>query len=702
MILIQKKYLSLFLLIFTLPYTLTPKPCLYAAKYMRVYYIDWNAAPNTNPDYSCHGDSIFIELPGVDGILGTSDDKRVVVDGGSYDTASKSRWDEFLNTKNISQIDYMVLSHPHADHIVGLFLIADITKVSYLYANTNYSSDSTSEGGDFITLKSKISADGGQIVYVDPGDILSGPGTNKPSALAPNGWDPNVSVKVVAANETAAFSGGYPDYNAQSVIFTLRFGTSSFMFGGDAKRAISSPENYGEGQAVSLFPSELKIDIYKVHHHGDYNAYDNTTYFYNSPQFLDYVLPKWCISQDGGKPNVPDWDALERFKSYGTKIYRNDLDGHVLVKCDDAGNYDIVREMMRADDDPYSTKFTSVFTPDWLSNAPKVPADLKFYQTFLSSVTLSWTAVARHSGGIVNYDVYAATVSNGDSGAGIGVSGFTPTSNAQPYSTGIYRKINNSDIPGDEAGKTITYTVTDLSPAATHYFFRVASIGTSYYYEHRYSNEADGIPPGKVNEISATPNLQTEGSLTLSWTVPGGNGYFDNFTGTFYIQNTTDLSNALKSDFWNPQQAQEIQEVTNLSPGSTYSKTLYGLTPGVTYYIRLWSKDQSSNFSAMSSGVTSYASPPVTPNNVYAYPNPFTAKSGVTYITFKNLTKYAKINIFNIAGELIYETEKNDYTIEHKWDTKNNSGDAVASGTYIYTVTDDAGRNKTGKFQIIR
>jgi competence protein ComEC len=654
---------------------------LYAAKYMRVYYLDW---AQTGVEYN-YGDCIFTELPGVDEILGTSDDKNVIVDGGEANTAGESRVDDFLSAKGVTRIDYMFLSHPHSDHINGLQLVADLTKVCTFYANEDYSGI-----WGYNTLKSKLNADGASFYFVNPGDILSSPN----QAQVNNGpcWDPHVFVKVVAAYQNG------DNANDESVMFVLKFGSSSFVFGGDSEGNYSynntvNNNNWGEGYAMTNYPSDIDVDIFKAHHHGS-NSNGS-----NSAAWLNAITPKITISQDGGSSFHPNIYTLGRIKAAGSIIYRNDLDGHILVKCDDAGNYDVVRETVRYDESPTDSKVSGA----WLSNVSAIPGDLRFYQTYQSSVTLSWSAVARHLGCIVNYDVYIATCSNGDCGAGMGAAGgFTPSQKAEPYMTGIYQKVNSTDIAGKEAGENMYYTVTGLSPAATNYFFRLASIDTSYYYEHRYSNEVDGIPPGKIIILAGAPNLQTGGSITLTWTIPGGNGYSDNFNGYFYVQNTRSAADAANASFWNPLLAQEKSgEAKNLSPGANYSMTLYGLTPGTTYYLRVWSRDQSFNYSAMSDIITAYASPPVSVENVYVYPNPL--KTGVAkQLTFKNLPKYAKINVFNVAGELVFETDKNDYTDEYKWDASNNSGGSVASGTYLYAVTDDSSRTKTGKFLIIR
>ena len=89
-------------------------------------------------------------------------------------------------------------------------------------------------------------------------------------------------------------------------------------------------------------------------------------------------------------------------------------------------------------------------------------------------------------------------------------------------------------------------------------------------------------------------------------------------------------------------------------------------------------------------------------DNVYVYPSLYTGKDGQTGIYFYNVPKYVKLQIFNISGELIYQTEKDDTnkTLFWKVDGKRGS-EKLSAGIYIYVLWD--GKNKkTGKIAIVR
>lgn len=91
-------------------------------------------------------------------------------------------------------------------------------------------------------------------------------------------------------------------------------------------------------------------------------------------------------------------------------------------------------------------------------------------------------------------------------------------------------------------------------------------------------------------------------------------------------------------------------------------------------------------------------------NEVRVYPNPYKPNSGLghTKITFDNLTGKAKIKIFNIASELVRTLEEEDNDGRKEWDADNDSNEKLASGVYIYLLTNDNGQKKIGKLAIIR
>ncbi|NLT52581.1 MAG: type IX secretion system sortase PorU [Ignavibacteria bacterium] len=96
--------------------------------------------------------------------------------------------------------------------------------------------------------------------------------------------------------------------------------------------------------------------------------------------------------------------------------------------------------------------------------------------------------------------------------------------------------------------------------------------------------------------------------------------------------------------------------------------------------------------------------------DVYNYPNPFSDK---TLFTFQhNISDFidVKIKIYTIAGRLIKEIEQNqvlDKFVKIDWDGRDEDGDLLANGTYLYKLIIKTGsQNETksvlGKLAVIR
>ncbi|MBI4752830.1 T9SS type A sorting domain-containing protein [Candidatus Desantisbacteria bacterium] len=84
---------------------------------------------------------------------------------------------------------------------------------------------------------------------------------------------------------------------------------------------------------------------------------------------------------------------------------------------------------------------------------------------------------------------------------------------------------------------------------------------------------------------------------------------------------------------------------------------------------------------------------------VVVYPNPYYAnKHDGMY--FDRLTRDSVIRIYTIAGELVREITVKDFP--QKWDVRNEAGEDVTSGIYLYLIKDPAGNKKTGRLGVIR
>ena len=85
--------------------------------------------------------------------------------------------------------------------------------------------------------------------------------------------------------------------------------------------------------------------------------------------------------------------------------------------------------------------------------------------------------------------------------------------------------------------------------------------------------------------------------------------------------------------------------------------------------------------------------------DIYAYPNPFRGDrhSGVT---FNGIPPGSKIRVYDIVGNLVYETVSTAFELD--WDVTNTVGAELAAGVYLYHVTAPGGDSVTAKLAVIR
>jgi hypothetical protein len=80
-------------------------------------------------------------------------------------------------------------------------------------------------------------------------------------------------------------------------------------------------------------------------------------------------------------------------------------------------------------------------------------------------------------------------------------------------------------------------------------------------------------------------------------------------------------------------------------------------------------------------------------------PNPYTPTA--TQIVFNDLAAVCTIEIFTLAGEPLRTIVESNGDGQASWDLKNDQGEAIASGTYEYTITSPTEQMK-GKVVIIK
>jgi len=233
------------------------------------------------------GDSEYIELP---------NGKNVLIDGGS-DNSAGSSLARFLARHKVSKLDYVVLTHPHADHYNGLQYVFSNFTVDNFYDTRMDNPGSTTDN----TLREQIRGLGVNVTYPAPGDTLD--------------WDPGeVQAKVFNSCPASVQSSSGSVINDCSIVVKVAYQNSSVLFTGDMQDDV-------EAALVSKYGSELQADVLKVGHHG--------SRYSSSAPFLAAVKPHDAYIEVGADNSYgfPTPACLTRLQAVGATVHRTDTDG---------------------------------------------------------------------------------------------------------------------------------------------------------------------------------------------------------------------------------------------------------------------------------------------------------------------------------------------------------------------------------------
>lgn len=230
-------------------------------------------------------DCTFIELP---------NGEEALIDAGNVEDAQTII--SYIEGLNVDDIEYLILTHPHEDHIGSAEEIIEAIEVEKVYM-PDVPSDSKLYENTMLAIESnnipvEKSKPGLKIIDI-----------------------PELSFEILAPK-----SMYYSELNEYSIVTKLTYQETSFLFTGDAE-SVSELEMLRGGY-------DLDSDLLKVGHHGGRTS--------SSKDFLQAVTPEYSVISSG-KDNTyghPHQETLDRLSYVGSKIYRTDEQGTIIAVSD--------------------------------------------------------------------------------------------------------------------------------------------------------------------------------------------------------------------------------------------------------------------------------------------------------------------------------------------------------------------------------
>lgn len=254
------------------------------------------------------GDSVLVRTPSHQNIL---------IDGGP-DLAVLNKLGRSLPFYDHT-VDLMVLTHSHADHLIGLVDVLeryDVQRVLYNGIQTT--------AADFLAWQSLIQDKRVDTTVAKAGQAFQF-GSTTLEVLYPF---------ADVSNQT------FSDLNDSSVVTKLKYQNTAFLFTGDAPVEVEE-ELLGfycqDGSRDPSHPAQngclLLSDVLKVGHHG--------SRYSSSEEFLEAVHPQYAVisAGEGNRFGHPHRQTLMRLQQAGATVLRTDKigdislasDGHIII-----------------------------------------------------------------------------------------------------------------------------------------------------------------------------------------------------------------------------------------------------------------------------------------------------------------------------------------------------------------------------------
>ena len=239
----------------------------------------------------------FIDVGQGDCALLQTKNEAILIDAGGDNNYHVA---DHIKSLGIDTLNYVIATHPHADHINYLDEVIDSFSVLNVIL-PKLTKENTPTTSSYESLLRAVKNSGAKTISAKPGASYS-VGDIEMTVLAP--------IKQT------------DDLNDMSVVVSIRYGNTSFLFMGDA-------EKFSENLILeSEYAYLLDADVLKVGHHGSRGSTGKKFLSAVSPEIA--VIP--CASHnDYGHPHE---ETVQLLNDYGIEILKTSSLGTFVIESD--------------------------------------------------------------------------------------------------------------------------------------------------------------------------------------------------------------------------------------------------------------------------------------------------------------------------------------------------------------------------------
>ena len=235
----------------------------------------------------------MIDVGQADSFLLMQEGKTALIDCGTRSTGEDVV--EYLNSIGVTKIDYVFGTHPHDDHMGGMYDVITNIEIGKIIIPEVESGKVTANW--YIKLMDEIKTNNYNIEYAEVGNVYE---------LG------NADMKVIGP--ITKFPSNTNNY---STVLKVTFGEMDIIMTGDAEIEVE--------EEILISGENIDAEIYKVGHHGSDTS--------NSEEFLDAITPEYALisTKVGNKYEHPIKSTMEKLKERNIEVYRTDENGTVTV-----------------------------------------------------------------------------------------------------------------------------------------------------------------------------------------------------------------------------------------------------------------------------------------------------------------------------------------------------------------------------------
>lgn len=236
----------------------------------------------------------FIDVGQADSILITCDNETLLIDAGNVGDGDLVA--SYIDELGIKELDYVISTHAHEDHVGGLsYVLNEYTVTEAIFA--------PEKGADTDCYK----------------DFLEAVEAQELNLTIPAAGD-TITLGSSTLTFITPLTEPCPGTNNTSLVTKIEYGETSFLFTGDIEK---------DAEKLILDSGmDISADVLKVGHHGGETS---TTY-----TFLREIMPELAVISVGNDNSYghPTEEVLSRLRDSDTKVYRTDMQGHIVIQSD--------------------------------------------------------------------------------------------------------------------------------------------------------------------------------------------------------------------------------------------------------------------------------------------------------------------------------------------------------------------------------